>query len=260
MGYGEAAGQGGRALRRALAVIALVAASLVAPLPAVATPPQCDRVEDGDNRFLVCIVYLRESELRLFWRDAEGEPYVTFAAVDDALAADGAHLSFAMNAGMFNSDYDPIGLYVEDGQELVAANTNEGPGNFHLMPNGIFYWSGDTAGIMETHRFLEEAPAAEFATQSGPMLLIDGEVHPRFLPDSDSYKIRNGVGIIDAHTVAFVLTETPVTFWEFALFYRDRLGVRDALFLDGSVSEMYVPALNRHGLGWFGPMLGVVER
>ncbi len=260
MGYRKAAGQGGRAFRRALAVIAFVALGLGGAVPAAAAPPQCDIREDGGNRFLVCIVDLRQSELRLFWQDADGEPYVTFAAVDDALAAEGAHLSFAMNAGMFSSEYAPIGLYVEDGREMVAANTNEGPGNFHLMPNGIFYWSGDTAGIMETHRFLQEAPAAQFATQSGPMLLIDGEVHPRFLPDSDSHKIRNGVGIIDEHTVAFVLTQTPVTFWEFALFYRDVLGVRDALFLDGSVSDMYVPELNRHGLGWFGPMLGVVER
>ncbi len=259
MGYREATGQGGRWTARILAFLALAALGIIAASPASAAP-QCDVVDEGNNRFTVCIVDLRDSELRMFWRDAAGEPYVTFAAVDQALAAQNAHLSFAMNAGMFNSDYSPIGLYVEDGQQFVAANTNEGPGNFHLMPNGVFYWAGDTAGIMETHRFLEEAPAADFATQSGPMLLINGEVHPRFLPDSDSRKIRNGVGIIDEHTVAFVLSETPVTFWQFALFYRDRLGVRDALFLDGSVSEMYVPALNRHGLGWFGPILGVVER
>ena len=113
---------------------------------------------------------------------------------------------------------------------------------------------------METNRFLVEAPAAEFATQSGPMLLIDGEIHPRFLPDSDSRKIRNGVGIVDEHIVAFVLAESPVTFYEFARLFRDRLVVLDALFLDGSVSEIYMLELNRHGLGWFGPMLGVVER
>jgi prepilin-type processing-associated H-X9-DG protein len=113
---------------------------------------------------------------------------------------------------------------------------------------------------METNRFLAEAPPVDFATQSGPMLLIDGVVHPRFLPDSDSRKIRNGVGIIDEHTVAFAISENSVTFYEFALLFRDRLGVRNALFLDGSVSEIYVPELNRHGLGWFGPIVGVVER
>jgi len=256
MGYRKGAGQGGRILAAAAAVLA-AALAFVAP---AAAAPDCDEVEDAGNRYTLCIVYLRESELRLFWQNDDGAPYTTFQAIDRALGEEDAALSFAMNAGMYDLDYGPVGLYVEDGETLKDANTNEGPGNFHLLPNGVFYWSGDTAGIMETNAFLAADPPAEFATQSGPMLLIDGEVHPRFLPDSDSRKIRNGVGIVDPHTVAFVLSEEPVTFWEFALLFRDRLGVRDALFLDGSVSEIYSPELNRRGFGWFGPIVGVVER
>lgn len=260
MGYRRAAGQGGRRIGRILVAMAMLAAGVLATETTSAAPPECGRLDYADNRYLLCVVDLRESELRLFWQDQAGEPYVTFRAVEEDLAAEGATLAFAMNGGMFDNDYAPVGLFIQNGEELRAANTNEGPGNFHLMPNGIFYWAGDTAGIMETNRFLAEAPPADFATQSGPMLLIDGELHPRFLPDSDSYKIRNGVGIMDEHRVVFVLSETSVTFHEFALFFRDRLSVRDALFLDGSVSEMFVPALNRAGLGWFGPIIGVVER
>ncbi len=260
MGYRRATGQGGRRIGRILAAITMLSAGLLGAGPTQAVAPECGRLDYVDNRYLLCVVDLRESELHLFWQDQAGEPYVTFRAVEEELATEGATLAFAMNGGMFDNDYAPVGLFIQNGEELFAANTNEGPGNFHLMPNGVFYWSGDTAGIMETNRFLAEAPAAEFATQSGPMLLIDGEVHPRFLPDSDSYKIRNGVGIMDEHRVVFVLSETSVTFYEFALFFRDRLSVRDALFLDGSVSEMFVPALNRAGLGWFGPIIGVVER
>ena len=261
MGYGRVAGQGRRRFRLAAASLLLAALGAVSMTAGPASAaPECGTMEAAGNAYTLCAIDLRESELRLFWQDGDGEPYVTFAAVDEALAAQNAELLFAMNAGMYDNDYAPVGLYVEAGREYVAANTNEGPGNFHLMPNGVFYWSGDTAGIMETNAFLAAAPEVEFATQSGPMLVIDGEVHPRFLPESDSRKIRNGVGIVDEHTVVFVLSDSTVTFYEFALFFRDTLGVRNALFLDGSVSEIFVPQLGRQGLGWFGPIVGVVER
>ena len=261
MGYGRAAGQGRRPPGRAAALLALAVLGLFAELPGTAlAAPQCADTVYAGNAYTLCTVDLRESELRLFWQNGDGEPYITFAAVNEALAAENAALVFAMNAGMYDTNYAPVGLYVEAGERFVAANTNEGPGNFHLLPNGVFFWAGDTAGILETNRFLAEAPPADFATQSGPMLLIDGEVHPRFLPDSDSRKIRNGVGIIDEHNVVFVLSDDTVTFYEFALFFRDSLGVRNALFLDGTVSEIFAPDLNRRGIGWFGPIVGVVQR
>lgn len=233
--------------------------ALAIPAGQATAEPSCSRMQHEGNSYSVCVVDLAVSDLQLFWRDANEQPYRTFRAIDDALAP-GAHLSFAMNAGMFDDAYAPVGLFIAGGAELVRANTNEGPGNFHLMPNGVFYWGGGTAGVMETRRFLEERPPAAYATQSGPMLLIEGAIHPRFLVDSDSRKLRNGVGIIDPSHVAFVLTDNSVTFHEFALFFRDALHVRDALFLDGSVSSMYAPQLNRGGSGWFGPILGVVER
>ena len=261
MGYGRAVGQGKRPLRRpaALLLSAIIAASTLI-FGSARAAPQCMAVDHAGNSYSLCIVDLRESDLRLFWKDDAGEPLRTFAAVNEALEAEGARLVFAMNAGMFDSAYGPVGLYVEGGQEMRSANTNEGPGNFHLMPNGVFYWAGDRAGVMETNEFLAAALSIDFATQSGPMLLIDGEIHARFLPDSDSRKIRNGVGIIDQHNVAFVLSDDAVTFYEFALFFRDQLGVWNALFLDGTVSEIFAPDLNRRGIGWFGPIVGVVER
>jgi uncharacterized protein YigE (DUF2233 family) len=237
MGYGRAAGQGRRlpSLPALLRLSAILWLSATLPGTALAAPDCADAVHAG-NAYTLCAVDLRESELRLFWQNGAGEPYITFAAVGEALAAENAELVFAMNAGMYDANYAPVGLYVEAGRQFVAANTNEGPGNFHLLPNGVFFWAGDTAGILETNRFLAEAQPVDFATQSGPMLLIDGEVHPRFLADSDSRKIRNGVGIIDEHNVVFVVSDDAVTFWEFALFFRDSLGVRNALFLDGTVS------------------------
>ncbi|MCW5719000.1 MAG: phosphodiester glycosidase family protein [Bauldia sp.] len=227
---------------------------------ALAASPSCEEIGFDGVAYTVCIADLNQSDLRLFWSDATGAPYRTFRAVDAALAAQGLRLSFAMNAGMFDDEYRPIGLYVEDGVELRGANTNEGPGNFHLMPNGIFWWGEGMAGVSETQRFLAERPPAVYATQSGPMLLIDGAIHPRFLVDSDSRKIRNGVGIVGPNTVAFALSHGGVTFYDFAIFFRDRLGARDALYLDGSVSSVYAPQLERQGGGLFGPILGIVER
>lgn len=252
MGYRGRMGQGGRRL----AAIALLAAAT----PVAAQPTNCRFMDHDDASYLVCEVNLLEAELRLFWQRPDGTSYETFGAVEDALAAEGARLGVATNAGMFDDDHDPIGLYIEGGETLVSANTNDGPGNFHLKPNGVFYWAGDSAGIMETGRFLAEHPAADYATQSGPMLLIDGAVHPRFLADSDSFKVRSGVGIIDAQHVVFAISRDAVTFYDFALMFRDALGVRDALFLDGSISSLRAPDLDRPGGGRFGPILGVVER
>ncbi|MGV8840351.1 MAG: phosphodiester glycosidase family protein [Bauldia sp.] len=243
-----------------MAAVLLSLVLLAGSRPADAAAPSCEEIEHDGNAYAVCIADLTQSDLRLFWQDAAGTPFRTIRAVNDSLAAQGLHLAFAMNAGMFDDAYAPIGLYVENGTEFRAANTNDGPGNFHLKPNGVFWWGSGVAGVTETEAFLAARPPAQFATQSGPMLLIDGAVHPRFLPDSDSRKIRNGVGVSDGTRVMFVLSEDAVTFYEFALFFRDRLGADDALFLDGSLSAMFAPELNRSGGGWFGPILGVVER
>ena len=172
----------------------------------------------------------------------------------------GVPIAFAMNAGMYESDLSPVGLYIENGKMLKRANTLNGPGNFHLKPNGIFYVSGQEAGVLTTERFLSQKPWAEFATQSGPMLVINGKIDPKILP-SDSRKIRDGVGVRDAHTVVFAISEDAVTFWEFARLFRDSLGSANALFLDGSISSLYAPALHRSDtLFPMGPIIAAFER
>ena len=167
-----------------------------------------------------------------------------------------------MNAGMYDSRQLPVGLYVEGGRQLKTANTLAGYGNFHLKPNGVFYASGQKAGVMETGRYLRERPRAEIATQSGPMLVIDGRIHPKFSEDSDaSRKIRNGVGVGDGQSAIFAISEDYVTFGEFAHLFRDALNCQNALFLDGSVSSLYAPALNRSDtLKPMGPIIGAVAR
>lgn len=211
------------------------------------------------NRYTVCTVDLRTSRLRLFWKDARGQPYGSFKQLAEDLQARGQRLLFAINAGMFHDDLRPVGLYVERGQTLRRLVLGGGPGNFHLKPNGVFYWAGSSGGVMESGAFARLRPAAQYATQSGPMLLIGGRIHPRFNPRSESLKIRNGVGMVDAHTAVFVISENAVNFYDFARFFRDALRARDALYLDGSISSLYDPSSNTYHLFALGPIVGVVR-
>ena len=183
-------------------------------------------------------------------------PYRSLKALADDLPDAGA-VALAMNGGMYDGEGNPIGYYVEDGRRLAQLNENDGPGNFHLLPNGVFY--GDSRSgwtVRETRAFgrtVTDRP--DFATQSGPMLVIDGDLHPAFDPDGDSRKIRNAVGVDPAGRAHFVITRAPVSFGKLARFYRDVLGVRNALFLDGSVSQIWDPARGRMDAG---PQIGPI--
>jgi len=214
---------------------------------------------EGAN-FTVCAFDPRHDDIRLFWKGADDKPYGSLSAVAGALKAKGRELAFAMNAGMFRQDQSPVGLYVENRNKLHDANTRGGATNFHMKPNGVF-WVGDgVAGVTETSRYLANPPAARYATQSGPMLIVDGKIHPRILPTGTSAKIRNGVGIGDGGAVVFAIADDPVTFDTFARLFRDGLGCQNALFLDGSVSSLYAPELKRDDEGEpIGPIVGVVK-
>jgi uncharacterized protein YigE (DUF2233 family) len=211
-------------------------------------------------RYTVCAFDPRHDDLRLFWKGADGRPFGSLGALAHALEAKGERLVFAMNAGMFGEDQSPVGLYVENSHVLHNADTRGGASNFHLKPNGVF-WIGDgVAGVTETGRYLANPPTARYATQSGPMLVIDGRIHPRILPNGTSAKIRNGVGVDDNGGVVFAIADEPVTFDAFARLFRDGLGSRNALFLDGSLSSLYAPELKRDDeIGPIGPIVAAVR-
>jgi uncharacterized protein YigE (DUF2233 family) len=189
--------------------------------------------------YTVCTVDLASMDLALYAADTDGSPYGSFASLAAALAGEGKQLIFAMNAGMFDDKLKPIGLYIENGWRIKKANTRDGYGNFHMKPNGVFYIAGREAGVMETQAFLRSGIAPDYATQSGPMLVIDGAIHPKFSPDSTSFKRRNGVGVIDGHKAVFVISEDAVTFYAFAKLFAERLGAQNALFFDGTVSSLF---------------------
>lgn len=210
--------------------------------------------------YTVCTVDVRRDALRLFWQDSSGKPYGSFRRLEETLGGQGKRLAFAMNAGMFDPARAPVGLYIEKGRQLRALVLSEGPGSFHLKPNGVFYGTGKRVGVLESGQYARLKPMAVFATQSGPMLVIGGKIHPRLLPGGDSFKIRNGVGVPDPYTAVFVISSQPVNFYTFATFFRDALGCKDALYLDGSISSLYSPEVGRaDGLFPLGPIIGVVR-
>jgi uncharacterized protein YigE (DUF2233 family) len=214
------------------------------------------------SRFMVCAYESARHELRLTSRDAQGNYLRDFEALGAILDNDIARLRFAMNAGMFNDVGAPIGLYVENGAEQHPLRLTNGPGNFHMKPNGVFWQSMDGAvHVSESEEFSETAPEARWATQSGPMLVIDGQLHPQFQRDGPSRYIRNGVGIRDEHRAYFVISAGAVSFGRFARFFRDELGCTDALFFDGAVSSLWAPSLGlRDDSHAIGPMVVVLDR
>jgi uncharacterized protein YigE (DUF2233 family) len=240
-----------------LRLLALLSGLCVAQTAQAVT---CEPLRHDGNRYTMCTVDMTRDSLQLFLNAPGGDPFGQFSNIDAMLAEKGQKLAFAMNAGMYHADRAPVGHYVENGTELMRVIPNAGPGNFGLLPNGIFCIREGRADVFETTRFLKSQPDCSHATQSGPMLVIDGKLHPRFLVDSTSRYIRNGVGTsADGKTAIFAISENPVTFHAFGRLFRDALNLPNALFLDGNISRLYDPAHGRSDLGrWMGPIVGVV--
>ena len=230
------------------------------PLLALLAAPaaaDCARQEFEGVPMAVCTVTAGD-DLRLFLNDKDGRPYGGFRALEADLGP--GKLVWAMNAGMYQPDLTPVGLYVEEGKVLHGIVTSDGPGNFGLLPNGVFC-IGEGYSVVESRAFKADPPDCRFASQSGPMLVIDGALHPDFRADSDSLHIRNGVGVSkDGQTAWFVLSEQRLNFDRFARFFRDALGARDALYFDGSISRLYAPEIDRQGGGFpIGPIIAQVK-
>jgi uncharacterized protein YigE (DUF2233 family) len=189
-------------------------------------------------------------------------PFRGFAALAAARGSQAPKVAFAVNAGMFDDAGKPIGYYVRAGERGKELNRNEGAGNFHMQPNGVFFGSGGKWQVMAASDFYTKiGDRPEFGTQSGPMLLVGGKLHPEITDDGPSRTIRNGVGVDGAGRAHFVISEGPVSFGKLARYYRDVLKVRDALYLDGAVSSLWDPAAKRmDARAPIGPMLLIEEK
>ncbi len=230
---------------------------LLALLTASSANATCRDMTFEDQTYAVCEAHAGD-DLRLFLNGQDG-PYGGFEALKNDLAQSGETLAFAMNAGMFQPDLSPVGLYIEGNQKVQSIITSDGPGNFGLLPNGVFC-IGKRFSVIESRKFAKKPPTCKYATQSGPMLVIAGKLHPQFKRTSDSLHVRNGVGVsADGKTAYFAISDRPVNFHSFARMFRDALGTPNALYFDGSVSRLYSTDLGRSGGGFsIGPMVGLV--
>ncbi len=236
--------------------VAMALAFWAAPAAAV----DCRNIAYDDNRYTICEVDVTKDELRLFLKDGAGDVYGHFSAIETDLADKGQTLPFATNAGMYHRDRSPVGLYRDGDEEEMRLITTPGPGNFGLLPNGVLCIGAARTDVIETLTFAETNPPCRYATQSGPMLVIDGALHPRFLPNSTSYFIRNGVGTsADGQRVVFAISQNAVTFHQFGSLFRDHLKLPNALYFDGNISRLHAPQINRSDAGFMmGPVVGVV--
>lgn len=212
----------------------------------------------------IFVADLQAGDLSLHWRSRQQQIYRSLDRLKADLEASGKRLVFATNAGMYTPENFPQGLYIERGKKMIPADTKKkGYGNFYLQPNGVFMIdSSGTAQVLTTEAFAK-VPAAliSHATQSGPMLLINGQIHPRFNQGSPNLHIRSGVGITAENKVVFAISNQQVNFYEFASLFRDYLGCKNALYLDGAISRMYLPQIGRTQLGGnFGPMIALTEK
>ncbi len=217
-------------------------------------------VEVAGKRVTVCRVDLRAERLQLFHHDDAGQPFRHFGNLTSWLQGRGRKLVFAMNAGMYQPDLSPVGLFVAAGQELALLNVANGSGNFFLKPNGVFAVTAAGARVVESSEYPKLGEGILLATQSGPLLVRGGQIHPAFNARSESRLRRNGVGVSSAASVVFAISEDPVNFYEFATLFRDQLHCPDALYLDGAISSLHATALGRDdSRADLGPIIAVTE-
>ncbi len=178
--------------------------------------------------------------IRMYWRQDDGTPYQTLGRLIDAKGKS-HQINMAINGGIYDKEYRPEGLYIENGKTLRELNTKSGEGNFYIRPGGVFSIGNGQAKI-ETLEAFSATPDITFAVQSGPMLLQHGKINTKFSQTSESRKIRNAVGLTAKGDIYFLLSRQAMNFYEFAHYAAEQLNITELLYLDGTISGMYTPS------------------
>lgn len=218
-------------------------------------------VKQNDEKiYLTYTVDPKKQPIELFWKDDKGNILKSLGNVKNYVASKNKTLLFAMNAGMYTEDHGPLGLFIQNGKTIRKINkVKSAYGNFYMQPNGVFYIDNNNSAVVcKTEKFIS-SEKIKYATQSGPMLVVDGNINAAFGKGSSNINIRNGVGILPNNNVVFVMSKTLVNLYDFAAYFK-KLGCKNALFLDGAVCQTYLPAKNwRQTGGDFGVIIGVTH-
>jgi uncharacterized protein YigE (DUF2233 family) len=217
----------------------------------------CQSAYKTDDRFVSYIVDPKKQDIQLYWKNDQQEIFKSIARLKNWLSKKNRKLVFAMNAGMYKPDHSPQGLYIEDQQLITPLDTASGSGNFYLKPNGVFYITVDNIAAVCTTEAFPANEKIKYATQSGPMLVTDGKIHPAFIKGSNNLNIRNGVGILQGNRIIMAMSNKEINLYDFAAFFKS-MGCQNALYLDGLVSRTYLPEQNwMQTDGNFGVIIGV---
>jgi len=193
-----------------------------------------------DDKVLSYIADPKSQDLKFYWRDDSARIFKSILNLKTWLDNKHETLVFATNGGMFKQDNSPQGLFIQEQTTLIPLDTSTGSGNFYLKPNGVFYITTDQQAVICKTADFSDNGKIKFATQSGPMLVVDGEIHSAFKEGSNNLNIRNGVGILPDNKVVFAMSKEEISFYDFAKYFRD-MGCKNALYLDGFVSRTYLP-------------------
>ncbi len=208
------------------------------------------------------VVNPKVEKIHFFWKDEKGQILRNFNNLIQHVESKNAKLIFATNGGMYDKKMAPLGLYIENYKTHKKIDLRKGNGNFYYQPNGVFYLTNNQTPVICTSKKFKNTGNIQFATQSGPMLVINGKIHPSkaFRPKSKSLKIRNGVGILPNNSVLFAMSTRPINFYDFAMYFKAK-GCKNALYLDGTISRTYLPQKNYSETGgYFGVMIGVIRK
>ena len=212
-----------------------------------------------DERILSYTVDPQAQKIDFYWKDKDGKIIGSIGNLKTMVESGHRKLLFAMNGGMYRQDNSPQGLFIQNGTTLTSLDTSNGNGNFYMKPNGVFYLTKDNTPVVCTTQDFANHGKVKYATQSGPMLVIDGEIHSAFKKGSANLNIRNGVGILPDDKIVFAISKTEINFYDFANYFKS-LGCRNALYLDGFVSRAYLPGKKwLQTDGSFGVMIAVTE-
>jgi len=189
------------------------------------------------------------THLNLHWKTEHKKLIGNFKSLKSVLKKKNRTLTFAMNAGIFAPQYKLLGLHVENSKIIKALNKQRGYGNFYILPNGVFLITKTgQAKLIQTRYYKHDILQPKLATQSGPMMVFNNRIHWLFKKKAHSKNIRNGVGINKKGHIIFAISNSAVNFYSFAALFRTKLQCSNALYLDGSISKMYLPSINRKEL------------
>jgi uncharacterized protein YigE (DUF2233 family) len=220
-------------------------------------------ITHAQKTFDIYVVNYNGSNIQLCWKNDKGEKLISLDNLKKHIEKKGKKLLFATNAGIYLEDNSPQGLYIENSMELRPLDKKKkvSNANFYMQPNGVFSLTRTGGKIVTTDKHIDDNAQTLYATQSGPMLVINGKVNNTFRKGSpNNGYIRSGVGINAKGQIIFAISNTGCNFYDFATLFKNVLNCNNALYMDGAICRSYIPAIKRYQLGGnFGAMIAVTE-